>query len=76
MGMRERVQAHACVHDDVFFVFFFIVTVLSSASWRQVSLLLPATCSNTGAIRRSLSDETKQFSLKRHLAKAGGLEMM
>lgn len=52
------------------------VLVLGYALQCQIFLLLAGTCSNTGAIRCSLSDETKVFSLKRHLVKAGGLDLM
>lgn len=62
VGVRERV--------------WLFVLVLGCAFLCQTSLGLPVTCSNTGAIRHSLSDETKQFSLKRHLVKTGGLELM
>lgn len=43
------------------------VSVLGSAFLCPIYLPLSGTCSNTGAIRHSLSDEAKQFSLKRHL---------
>lgn len=53
-----------------------LVLVLGSASLCQKSSGLPVTCSNTGAIRHSLSDEMKQFPLKRHFVKTGVLELM
>ncbi len=52
------------------------VLVKGSSLLRLLSLPLSATCSDTGAIRNSLSDETNQFSLKRHLVKTGGPELM
>lgn len=69
-SVRLKCKASECVACVLF------VLVLGFAFLCQASLPLTGTCSNTEAIRHSLSDEAKQFSLKRHLVKTGGLELM
>lgn len=69
VGVRNCVQVHACVHV-------LLSWVLGSVFHCQISSLLSGTCNNRGAIRHWLSDETKLFSLKRHLVTTRGFELM